>query len=908
MLSTGIAMKSSDDSEPPRSPIQAFEKAADLAEKLKFKEALRTLLPAIDALPKSFREQAYMLMATCYDQMGDTLNAIEWAKKALAETGNPELHFHLGFIYLKRDDLVQAAQHLCAYLKLAPEGEFADAARRLLSFRQEALEKIRRHAPQLSEEEAEEVLRLRDQATMLVEQGRGGEAVDKLKSLIERMPDDLTLRNNLTVALLSMGRRKEAVREAEKVLERDPNNLHALCNLAVLNWMLGNKDCALVFAAKAKRADGSAYRRFEKLSECLQMIEDDRGLYDLCKERLEEDPSDRTAQWTMAVAAANLGRFREAKALFRRAQPAYPHLEKVFAYRLRQLEAMRRGLSSAPRRLDYQFTMDDLQKAGLEPDEMAQVIKLNPSIKMHIIWLIDQRGVTMKFKEMAMEILGKVGSDDVEQFLREFVKRTEENDELKIKALVALKEMGAKPPYEAYIQGEMRQLQIFSSEIPPDASPKAIEVATEIMDLAKQLSWLENWTAMADAATDIWTSYLQAIDPEEPIIERPQDWAIACWALAADELDLEESVIDRIVALAGKTAGREDEIYDIMEEIDLTLAESEGGLSEEELEEERQEVMQEALEVLKDFADKSLDELVEIAIGDLENAMFLGPFMEKKIKEEVKGGRAEHAIELLETLISRIENWKTEGPKQEQSKISNLESFYYLLALACQEAGRNAEAVKALEAGLRVAEGPMIWYQFGRLRLAEGDLEEAAACWRRAVQMNPTNFYQVLEIAQTFLELNRLDRAEEFLKAALDRKELEKGRIELMDMLAEVYQRKGDVASFNATVTNILQLRPLSSQEMILWARRAIQTNRKIQALSRLKEWAEEATRAPGSQTANLLLALIYLDLGKTKQAQQRLCQWKEAWQGRDWLLEADWRLMEKIFPDAQLVELRRYL
>jgi tetratricopeptide (TPR) repeat protein len=399
---------------------------------------------------------------------------------------------------------------------------------------------------------------------------------------------------------------------------------------------------------------------------------------------------------------------------------------------------------------------------------------------------------------------------------------------------------------------------------------------------------------------------LHAIQPDEPIIERPADWAVACWALAASELELDETIIEEIIGLAGKLGDREAEIYDLMEEIDLALAESETGLSEEEIEEGV--ITQETIQRLQEYASQSFDALITIGLNRPEEVMMLVLPLERKIHEQVEADRAEHAIQSLEKLIKRMREWEPEDRRSAQSRVHSLEFLYEFLARTYQDIGQHMEAVRTAEAGLKDADAPMLWERLGHLRDEEGNFEEAVKCWWRAVRLNPADFDQVLDAARVCMERERFDEAEEFLQAALDCETREEGEIELMDLLAEVYERKGDTKRAQAAIEELLQEQPLYDQQIVLWTKRAMQTNRKIQALNRLKEWAEGTRQVAGIPTAHLLLALLYLDLGKEKQVRQRLRQWKETIEARGWLPDVDWELLQEAFPSEQVAALRTYL
>jgi tetratricopeptide (TPR) repeat protein len=496
--------------DPASSPEDFLQAMYEMAEPQgKAGEALGHLLSALDRLPPGYLGAAYKDLSICYSLVGDVESAIKWARQALAELDDPSTCFYLAELYAHKGDVAVAARYARMYLDDEPDGEFASPARALLTIEDEEREEFKHSSPDLTPEQIDRLLEIKEEVPELLEGGETTEAIELLREGIQQLPTEAALQNNLTVALVLAGRYEEAVREAEIVLTYDPEDLHALCNLARLHQQLGHLEKASQFAERAKKSDRKKHSTaFEKLCECLTLLNDHQGMYELCQGQLTEHPQDVKAMFMLAAAATRLRKFDEAKQVLSEIKKLRPDLAKVVDHRLKLLGAMRRrGAFFEP--MSYDLTFDDVLGAKLEPGEFAVVARLNPALKTSVLSSLRNPDVSPENKKVSLRVLEQIGGDDVEAFLYTFIQDPEPPEDVKVQAMSALRAMGIKPPYLAHVNGALREMLVFRSRIPEDASEEAIEVSQLIPEIGSHLSSLEGAEKvdLIEAAADIWVEH-----------------------------------------------------------------------------------------------------------------------------------------------------------------------------------------------------------------------------------------------------------------------------------------------------------------------------------------------------------------------------------------------------------------
>ena len=207
-----------------------------------------------------------------------------------------------------------------------------------------------------SEADSGNVRYLYNLATTYAGQGRSGDAVGIYRQVIERDPDFMDARNNLSVLLWKMGRLEEAEREFSAIMQRDPTCTRSFFEpLLHIYTALGRTDEAAAMYARTRAAGedmaprileiGTGLIREGKIGEALAMFE---VLY-------RGGSRDVAVMNNIGAMLGRLGRVGEALRIFEEAAAAHPqnpdirlNLARTY-FVLGEYETARRHLESARR-------------------------------------------------------------------------------------------------------------------------------------------------------------------------------------------------------------------------------------------------------------------------------------------------------------------------------------------------------------------------------------------------------------------------------------------------------------------------------------------------------------------------------------------------------------------------------
>lgn len=149
---------------------------------------------------------------------------------------NPEIIFYMAEVSGCVGIMHDAKRFAEEYLKLEPEGAYADEAAEILefvAFEQDDFEEL---------EGSGEDLYRQEQARRCMEKGDFPEAITILEDLIEDRPAFWSAYNNLALAYFYVGEEEQAKALLHTVLRENKGNLHALCNLTVIAYYEKNEE------------------------------------------------------------------------------------------------------------------------------------------------------------------------------------------------------------------------------------------------------------------------------------------------------------------------------------------------------------------------------------------------------------------------------------------------------------------------------------------------------------------------------------------------------------------------------------------------------------------------------------------------------------------------------------------
>lgn len=205
----------------------------------------------------------------------------------------------------------------------------------------------------VSREVMEEALYQAEQATRLAEAGDYLEAVRFVRKASQLIPEWLMPRRMEAEMLFAAGRLREAIQLSEQMHAQYPDEMGFVLSLARYYLALGDRDRAeaILQPLKTKPLRFWSVRLLEEAAKIFGLLEDDQTLYDLYQRhrRLVVEIEDGFPLITLGSAAANVGDFRTAQRLWRRASTAAEVLQDLVNRLIRASRLQLPGLGRCTR-------------------------------------------------------------------------------------------------------------------------------------------------------------------------------------------------------------------------------------------------------------------------------------------------------------------------------------------------------------------------------------------------------------------------------------------------------------------------------------------------------------------------------------------------------------------------------
>lgn len=463
----------------PYNPVHYCNIAGLLAEMGRFKESNELLLYVVEKLDPTFTECYYFLANN--------------------------------FAYL--EDIESSYKYIHRYLEVAPQGEYANEANEMLSYISDEIEDM-----DDQEDEQEKRLSLAHyKARILLEEGKFYEAVKKLKEMVEENPDFLAARNNLALAYFYIGNHLQAIEQTKTVIQKDETNIHALCNLVVfykqmndqveLNYLLDVLRKILPFQKEHRYKLATTFAilgEHEMAFQHLKQIAHHDGVYDAALLHYG------------AVAAFNTGRYEIAEGKWKKILKSDSD-DMIARYYLDITPQFRDGAFQLPI-FCYQYQLPFEEQVDLL--HMQKENKQEPFIFSSFLWALEHGDE--KIKEQVLSGLALFQNSKAEEVLRYFLQQNQESYFLKKKALVALEQMNAKPPYMMMLNGKMLEMDRRTPEISLWKN-NWIEVL-ELVD--RYMGNHYHVIELYDAKT-LWYEFISQTFPNTPQIRKAEGWVAA---------------------------------------------------------------------------------------------------------------------------------------------------------------------------------------------------------------------------------------------------------------------------------------------------------------------------------------------------------------------------------------------
>ena len=128
-----------------------------------------------------------------------------------------------------------------------------------------------------------------------------------------------------------------------------------------------------------------------------------------------------------------------------------------------------------------------------------------------------------KIKKAILVTVSKFGDEKSEKFLRDFLLKRDEGEELKKEALAYLKRMDAKEPYIAYIDGSVVEVRVSIVDLSKIKMPEQYK---EVFKFTIQSMKGRYEKGYEEYIEDIWSRFIKTLYPDNlPKIYKMETWA-----------------------------------------------------------------------------------------------------------------------------------------------------------------------------------------------------------------------------------------------------------------------------------------------------------------------------------------------------------------------------------------------
>jgi tetratricopeptide (TPR) repeat protein len=445
-------------------------------------------------------------LATVYGGLGRTHDAAVQARMALdLDPKQPDYYALAALSYFAAGYFTFAHRARERWLALRPQGPMVDEIIQLeAEYRSEIeITRIRLGAKDLRTVE-EAGYRL-DEGRWSLDQQRWADALRHSQAASKLLPAWEPPRNNASTILYFLCRYAEAVAEAEHVLRDSPDNIHALSNLVRYYLTVGKVDearacgdkLAALTSADLEHEAAGQLKRVEGLALLDRDADVDHDLRRI-KQVAGELTGHEYLYW--GIAAANLGKRREALAHLRRADELGVS-GPLLAETQDALRRNRPGRGMADR-YSYTHYTEWVGQEGIEAvlklitheeklgrrDERAwaELLRRYPQLPMVFRKMLYEMDGEKAF-DSALQMLGEFRTPAAIETIREFALGQQGTDDQRMQALRTLQEIGGLPDgatVEMWIKGERRTIQPVLQEISTDFRADYPEAAWAAYDEA----------------------------------------------------------------------------------------------------------------------------------------------------------------------------------------------------------------------------------------------------------------------------------------------------------------------------------------------------------------------------------------------------------------------------------------
>ena len=517
---------------PPRRLLAGIEQIESKMEEGDY-ETAGSLLHSLEA---KFHENPILQMAA-YNYYAQTENyfALESICRSLyaAHKHDPDIALATATTYMMNERLGMARKVFVDFLRRWPDhGDATDIRKTVEALKSTLMEQAE---PNVTESEfLEELMVLHDEVRYALDHQlyyQGQRLAERVRA---KYPTFTPVINNLAQIHYLQGNLSKAIQICHEALALSPDNIHALANYARMLYISGNETEAREVVERLRKSEESASDKWTKISETLGFIGDDHGLLELyarvkAANQLSDEYVSPLFYHLIAVACANEGKDKEAKALWKKAL----ELDPEFEFALENLKDL--GLPKYERNGAWAFTLqywfpslgNEMERALGSSGKQAEkfindFINNHPEI-LRLAPVLFQRQDSAS-RQFLIGIAGFSNNEELCAAAKEFALGQKGSDQLRLEAAQMLSRNKRLPngPTRMWIKGEWQEALMFGFEVNgeprldlPQAAMDMYLQATQALrneDGAKAEQILENAVKRYPNNPSLWNNLAAAYE------------------------------------------------------------------------------------------------------------------------------------------------------------------------------------------------------------------------------------------------------------------------------------------------------------------------------------------------------------------------------------------------------------
>lgn len=537
-----------------------LQRAEKYLAKEEWNSAIKILLPLSEQYPKKTRVWELLNYAS-FESENYALNQKANEGWAEAEPDDANIAYSLASAYIANSHPLLALQAFRKALKLEPDHQFAEDARKTVKDLENLADKLLLEIG-LDNEEGWEIALLHEQGQAFLEEGDYKAACEVENEVLKRRPNFFPAHNNLSLISWLQGNTDDAIAQAQAVLEKSPDNIHALANLVHFFVIQGDEATARIYADRLLASQAEASDGWTKKVEALSYLRDDAAIVTLFEQTQATGAMEDKAQFSgmffhlLGVALARMGRREEAIPQWETALDNYgPHaLAQQNLTDCRHIVGLRHGAWPFPwqqwllpgvaedlmQMLD--FTFGSIQVEQKLRKNLQKYLDTHPDFLLKVPTLLERGGSSAQ--DLIIILAEQLRTPELLVAIKDFAISQNGTDQLRNRAaILAFQEKLLPRKTTLWVEGEWRELMLMAYEFHNDLIHNHSKQVGNLLSQAIYL--LRKMDEESATAAEAVLRQALEIEPEAPDLLNNLGRAIDIQGRRAEAEAILEDILER---------------------------------------------------------------------------------------------------------------------------------------------------------------------------------------------------------------------------------------------------------------------------------------------------------------------------------------------------------------------------